>query len=332
VTQIVVFRCDASAHIGAGHVMRCAALAETFRARGWTTAFLVDAETERYVPHIALAGATVLVAPEAIGDQLTRLRAAFGTIDLVVVDSYRLDREHETAFRNVGARVLVFDDIDTRPHDCDWLLDASQDLSSQKYLDLVPSHCIRLFGPSYVCVRSEIKIYRDRRETGEGTRVFVSFGSSDAGGGTQLTLDAVALMEPPPYLVVATSGANPITQTLQSRKNLTLLLDTTDIGPSMAASNVALGAGGVAAWERCFLGLPSIILTTADNQLSIAKMIAGEEAATYLGSIENCSPLRLASELRGLLDDPERQQEMRTRGRRLVDGRGGDRVVEMVSA
>ena len=35
--------------------------------------------------------------------------------------------------------------------------------------------------------------------------------------------------------------------------------------------DLAIGAAGTTAWERCCLGLPSIIITIADNQTAVAE-------------------------------------------------------------
>ncbi|MCC7250953.1 UDP-2,4-diacetamido-2,4,6-trideoxy-beta-L-altropyranose hydrolase [Hyphomicrobium sp.] len=328
-----IFRCDASPTIGGGHVMRSVALAERFHDRGWTVAFLVKPETVRYVPIGSFRDFIVLEASEDILHQVAQIKMVLGAVDIVVIDSYELDREYEAVLRDLGGRILVVDDIETREHDCDWLLDASQDRDSQKYKGLVPDGCIRLFGPDYVCIRADIKIHRSRLAkvtNGAEHAIFVSFGASDSGGGTQLALDAFGELSPPPALSVATSGANPIVASLRNRPNVRLFVDTADIGGAMAASSIGVGAAGVAAWERCFLGVPSIILSTAENQVSIANTIARAGAALYLGAVADCAPKLLASEIRRLLDSPELRETMRENALRLVDGLGADRIIDAV--
>ena len=50
----------------------------------------------------------------------------------------------------------------------------------------------------------------------------------------------------------------------------------------MAHADLAIGAAGSTAWERCCLGLPSIVLVLADNQRAIASQLHAAAAARQL--------------------------------------------------
>ncbi|MSQ57471.1 MAG: hypothetical protein EXR35_08185 [Limnohabitans sp.] len=55
----------------------------------------------------------------------------------------------------------------------------------------------------------------------------------------------------------------------------------------MAEADLAIGAGGSSNWERCCLGLPSIVIATAANQVPISSELGRLGACLYLGSIQN---------------------------------------------
>src|SRR5207244_1587129 len=96
--------------------------------------------------------------------------------------------------------------------------------------------------------------------------------------------------------------------------------------------DAAVAAGGVTAWELAFMGVPSLLMVLARNQERNAAGLAEAGAALNLGEFERVAPETLAAALGELLDDPARRRRMSRRGRRLIDGRGVERVVGRLRA
>jgi UDP-2,4-diacetamido-2,4,6-trideoxy-beta-L-altropyranose hydrolase len=51
----------------------------------------------------------------------------------------------------------------------------------------------------------------------------------------------------------------------------------------MANADLSIGAGGSSTWERCCMGLPSLVVAVAKNQLQAAKDISKAGLSLYLG-------------------------------------------------
>lgn len=73
----------------------------------------------------------------------------------------------------------------------------------------------------------------------------------------------------------------------------------------MSAADIAVGAGGSTTWERCFLGLPSIVVTLADNQVEAAQILSQHGASCNLGSHDNANPEKLAKSILNFVNKPE---------------------------
>ena len=105
-----------------------------------------------------------------------------------------------------------------------------------------------------------------------------------------------------------------------------VLVDVHDMARQMANSDIAIGAAGSAAWERCCLGLPSLMAVLADNQKSAADELerAGAAYCIAMGA-------HLQKQIHLFLDlfftDPAALLAMSTKGSELVDGNGVERVL-----
>src|SRR3712207_4321933 len=111
--MIALFRCDASARIGIGHVMRSLAFADTLAWAGWTCVFATRRETLAAAPALREKG---YAAHDP--DQLEGFAA-----DIAIVDHYGLDAFYERRLRRNCSRVAVFDDLADRDHACTILVD-----------------------------------------------------------------------------------------------------------------------------------------------------------------------------------------------------------------
>ena len=83
----------------------------------------------------------------------------------------------------------------------------------------------------------------------------------------------------------------------------------------MARADISIGAPGSATWERCTLGLPTLLVTLADNQVETARHLAEVGAALDLGWHSEVTTAELEDVLIGLAADPARLSAMSEAGR-----------------
>lgn len=72
----------------------------------------------------------------------------------------------------------------------------------------------------------------------------------------------------------------------------------------MADADFSLGAGGTTTWERCFLGLPSVLIAVARNQTEIIKNLADMGIVWNLGYYEEVSTEDILAALRKAIENP----------------------------
>ena len=325
-----VFRFDAAPRVGIGHAIRSRAIASTLRSVGWTIVECVNPDASSVVdfaePPLAVSG-----------DEAAMLRDRLPAgCDLCFVDHYGRSDVDERALRPWARRIVVLDDRATRCHDCDVLVDPTPMRAADAYVDLVPQHARRCLGPSFAPLRPSFLAGRARalarRAGGAVDRILIAVSGTDPTDATSLFLDALDLLPTRAAIDVVLGRAAPALDKLRARAaagrfGLHVDIDAAAMARLMTEADIALGAPSSAAWERCCLGLPCIVVTTAENQLDVARALSETGAGWSLGAQAQTSAGALAARIEAALADGAWRGEAAGRAARLCDGRGSWRIV-----
>ncbi|TXH04027.1 MAG: UDP-2,4-diacetamido-2,4,6-trideoxy-beta-L-altropyranose hydrolase [Nevskiaceae bacterium] len=354
-----VFRTDASSAIGTGHVRRCLALAQALAERGAQVVFVSRSLHGDQAELIRSAGITLLSLPrplrsatagndtphadwlgvhwETDAEQTLAALDGLGEIDWLVVDHYALERDWERALRGRVRKIMVIDDLADRVHDCDLLLDQNLfERPEGRYKALVSPDARLLLGPAYALMRPEFQQARRnvRVRDGRVEKILVFMGGVDAAGVTLPAVRAlIPLLQRDMSVDVVVSPACPdfdrVKDLCALHPALTLHPGTDRMAQLMAASDLAIGAGGSASWERACLGLPAVLVPVAENQMAVSAELAEHGAVlrvTPSASIED--DLRRTVDV--LISQPALMRSMSRCNSALADGRGLRRVTALL--
>lgn len=262
------------------------------------------------------------------------------SISLLVIDHYALDIRWESCFRGSAQQIMVIDDLANRQHDCDLLLD--QNLGSQKtnYLSLTPTGAQLMVGEQYAMVRNEFIEKRNysltRRRSSTPRKILVSLGGVDSDNITLKvlkTLDQCSFSSPIDVTVVLGPTApwrEEVTFKAENAKHPTHVLSSVDnMADVMADADIAIGAAGSSSWERCTLGLPTLMVVLADNQRVVADQLSSAGAAWLLNLTDNFSE-DVNRVMNTLLTDFDVRSSMIEKASTVCDGSGIERVVDTI--
>lgn len=349
----VAFRTDASTQIGTGHFMRCLTLADGLGTQAGRIRFLSrnlpahlhEMLASRGFEHVPLndegedASGTLahshwLPAGQEADAKTARRALQDDTWDWLVVDHYALDADWERAVRPAVGRVMVIDDLADRQHDCDVLLDQNYYVDMQfRYEGKVPSSCRLLLGPRYALLREEFSELRKHVKPRDGKvrRILVFFGGVDAGNYTGLAIQALLQARLAGVLVDVVIGAqHPCRMEIEracAEAGYACHVQTTRMAELMAQADFAIGASGAASWERCCLGLPSLVAVVADNQIKIADDLEKTGAIAVMRGGQPSSAKCMAESILEVICNSNAIQDMSNQGLQLVDGMGAGRVM-----
>lgn len=260
--------------------------------------------------------------------------------DWLIVDHYALDARWERALAPHYRKIMVIDDLADRPHACDLLLDQTFGCEAADYRALVQPNCCLLCGSQYALLRSEFAVQRryslQRRVRPALRNLLITMGGVDKDNATGQVLQALrnCPLSGDCRITVVMGATAPWLDKVRIQAQdmpwpTRVMVGVSNMAQLIADSDLAIGAAGATAWERCCLGLPTIMLVLAENQLKIAERLERAGAAMLISPVQSAAK-KLIEQLLLLLGAPQTLRSMSDCAARIVDGSGPNAVLRQM--
>jgi len=338
----IVMRCDAGHSVGTGHLARCRALASWFDAENVAYVVGADSHGRRMLTDLPKAHALPLDGSE-------REERAFWSGETIAADaivfdlSYRARVEARDATRRLIAatgggsvRRILIDGIgvDTLVDGGDWPLDMvivpyAGGFAVNPAIDT-------LAGAQFFLIAKDAPPPPARDPSRPVRSVLVTMGGSDPYGLTTRVLDALG---PTPAgwairVVIGPAFAPSLAADIRERARVRPEIEIVDkpasLASCLAAADLAIAATGLTKYELAAAGVPSVQISIDARHAEINAGFAAMGTALHLGAAPDVSADLIRGAVLDLARDPDRRAEMSRRGRTLIDGRGGQRIVDKI--
>jgi UDP-2,4-diacetamido-2,4,6-trideoxy-beta-L-altropyranose hydrolase len=353
----IAIRADASLDIGSGHIMRCLTIANFLKKKNNNVIFFTKETEGNLLEHIQQCGHRVITLPsystkeKKLNEVITShsdwldctqekdaedfLKATDNIkIDLVIIDHYAIESAWETTIKNrLSIPIIVIDDLVDRRHECDLLIDQTYLRKKQEYTELVPATATLLTGSKYSILRPEFEESRNisiARNRNSIQNILVNLGGVDKENITSkilCLLNTTNLSSDVEIVVVMGATAPNINSVMSHAKELkyktSVIIGASNMHELMSNADIAIGAAGATTWERCCLGLPTILLVIAKNQENIASALNKEKVVISINNIDD---------LVNILENITEQDllELKNNSLNVTDGLGVSRIWQQV--
>ena len=266
--KVAVLRADASGLIGVGHVMRSLALGEALLDAAFDVVLAsvdLPAGMREEARKCGISVVDLQCDPFGFDDALATL-SLNGSV--LVVDGYKFEREFFSELENRATNFVVIDDnVETKALAPSVVINQNPHATAEMYAHLSGTPQL-LLGLQYALLRREVREATKLSVVPVAGKVFVAMGGSDF---LNLTGPIVlALKDLDIELCVAVGPTNSqrkqIENVVQSLPRARVILQSNYI-TELASSSLAILAAGSSLWEAAALGVPSIGLIVADNQI-----------------------------------------------------------------
>lgn len=322
-------RADSRPNVGLGHIARSLGLAEAWQRRNGTVHIVVDPDESGLVdPRIvSLIDSLGLAAPRLAGPgPAAGLTEMIGTdADVwIVLDGYDYTADVQTSVRDLGRLLVVDDHCSLGSYDADLVLDQNPDTHAFHYRGVEPGNVLR--GEQFTTLRSTAFDAEALTAAPDSAVAFLAGGSPSEQTQQVLRAAIVRLKTRVPVRVIAMPWIDD--PDVEHRPFTSTLVD------ALHGVSCVVAPSGATAWELCALGVPSVLFAVAANQLPVGKTVEDAGAGTFAGSLWAEPPDGIAAHIADAAsifhEDRDVRERASIRGRKLIDGRGADRVLTHV--
>ncbi len=331
--------------MGTGHVMRMIALAQAWQDGGGEAVFLCAAITPALEARLKEEG-FLLEKIQASPGSREDLEATCTAIARyaahsipVALDGYQFDADFQLGLKKAGWRLLVMDDYGHAAfYHADWVLNQNISAREELYANRAP-HTQLLLGTKFALLRREFLKYCGwQRQIPETARkVLVTVGGADPDNVIGKVIEALAPLDIEVKVIVGGTTPNlpDLQQAVERMKTqpakIEVVINPTDMPGLMAWADLAIAGGGSTAWELAFMGLPSLLVILAENQIGIPTQLEKVGFGVCLGS-KNYLNTQIIFEQSFLLKrDYTRRKDFSSRGKNLVSGNGASILRNLVA-
>ncbi|MGA2200433.1 MAG: UDP-2,4-diacetamido-2,4,6-trideoxy-beta-L-altropyranose hydrolase [Terriglobales bacterium] len=340
----LIIRADANVSIGIGHVMRCLGIAQAWQDIGGKCLLAAYDLNPSMEGRVRSEGIAVINPKKGDGgsedaSELVEL-ARQENAEWVVVDGYHFNTAYQRAVKAAGFKLLFADDYGhARSYVADIVLNQNAGASETLYQQREP-YTQLLLGLHYFGLRREFEKWGrwERNIPQVARKVLVSMGGADLDNVSLQVLEALQAVENENLeVVLVIGGNNPHRQSLEHAASLCNLPIRGETNPArmpelMVWSEFAVSAGGGTCYELAFLQVPMLLITIAQNHEHTCQVLAAEGAAIHAGWFHSLDRNRLAMSIQKAILDRALRKSLIENGRRLVDGKGAQRVVKSMTS
>ena len=337
IKNLAVFRVSASSKIGGGHVARCLSLAAGLSEIGWDCVFASESETAKIMPIVNNYKGIVIPKNGILNETSFIEKFLEKQASILIVDHYQRGRKFQEKARSWAKNIMVIDDLANRPHDADLLLDQSGGRAATNYSGLVSSKCKLMLGPKFSLLRKDFStppISPKKSSVKKTPCIFISMGATDENNLTTPILKTLLHIAPQANVDILLSNGAPhikkVKEICAKLGNVKLHVNVPNPVKIMSNATFAIGTTGINLWERCALGLPSIIFAVAENQLLNASYVVKHGGGILAGSSSKIDRDILANSILKIIQNGQCLETMATAARKICDGKGVSRVVKEI--
>lgn len=330
----MLIRADGSHAIGLGHVYRVKNLGQAMTRAGGN---VVYASRRDSVANAILQSTGWVCATFDGDDALPCLKemVAREKPDLVLHDMLNTTDESLEFLRQASVKTVSLDDAGAGLRLAQAVINAMCFHWGSYRPDQVKA---KLFeGPQYMILSSTLNRYLKKEKTipTHAKQVLMAFGGTDTHFLTERALDGVNLLNAELRVRInlgpGSRSSDRLIRTIRASKHqIELIRSAVDLFQEFWKADLVICAGGLTLYELAAMGVPSMAIAAEPHEIYNVEYWDRIGSTISLGWEKQLEAEAMSRKMAPLLDDFSRRAELSRAGRKIMDGQGTDRVIDII--
>lgn len=313
--------------IGFGHITRCLSLYQAFIEKGYNPKFIINCDNS-VLDLLNNCNYKIL-------NWLKEKIELFNNIDnadIVIIDSYLADIKIYKRVSELAKTPIYFDDIKRLDYPQGIVINGSIGAKTLNY-----SHKKKttyLLGTKYQPMRKAFWDVQEKEIQENIESIMITFGGNDIRNLTPKILKLFTNKYPDiKKNVIIGNGYtnfNDIEKVKDENTYFHYNLDDIKMKELMLSSDIAISASGQTLQELALIGVPTIVIAIADNQMNICKSWFDNGFIEFAGWWRDKNLIKNISHAIEKLKSKNTRAYKSNIGKSLIDGKGTERIINFV--
>ena len=333
---MIYIRTDMNNTIATGHVMRCIAIAEAARAQGEEATFLLaDTQAASLLDKRGFPYMILHTRWDDMDSELPTIEQVIQEkqIEKILVDSYQVTPNYLNGLSKM-VKTAYIDDINAFEYPVNALI-CYANYGKIFYQNRRYEKAALFLGLQYVPLRQEFSRCEPKKIKPVAENLIMLSGGTDQYNMLECLLESIEKKNYKDITVICGvyyPDYELLCEKYSIYKNIHIYKAVPNIEKYMKNADMAIAAGGTTLFELCALGVPTISYAIADNQLENAKKFHEDGIIEYAGDVRAENVVEnIKAYLKIYNEDCELRQEKSGKMQNLVDGKGAQRIAEILS-
>ncbi|WP_286910450.1 UDP-2,4-diacetamido-2,4,6-trideoxy-beta-L-altropyranose hydrolase [Clostridium sp. UBA1652] len=327
-----LIRADGGFNVGMGHIIRCMALYDELIKNNVECIFVSkkDNVVEGYFKDKKVRY-ILMEAMELDGEkiEIKNIIKNYNT-DVIITDSYNMNEEYLLFLKSLSRYLVSIDDNYLFDYPSDIVVNPNVYAERKKYNKKTSKY---LLGGQYCILRDEFRESSHKNIKVKAENILITMGGTDVNNVTPFIIKAIKKIHGININVIVGKGFENrelIEKSCKNGQNIKLIYNPKDMRILMENADVCISSSGSTLYELASLGVPTLFVIQADNQLRLAEYMEKNQIMINLGWYYNLKEKALLDEITNIIDNQGIRLKLSADSKKIINVDGVKNIVQKI--